>query len=116
MPGGRPAVILFQEVGCSLRSIILAITLSVSLGLLSWISHYELVPRNELTVEVALMLTPWGILQNLLITPDSPLRAYYFLPTDRVGVFDDSSLAVGVVAVALQALALLAVMGPRRER
>jgi hypothetical protein len=66
-------------------------------------SSYELPDFSQLTQDVVLFLTPYGIFKNLS-DPNSPLRAFYF--ETSVGQEQLTNLKFGLLAV-LYAILLL---------
>lgn len=76
--------------------VILVCALAVFLGQRS---GYALPDRASVNLDIMLMLTPWGLLRNLLILPDSPLRPFYHVTTTRSGALDDAVLGVALLAL-----------------
>lgn len=88
--------------------IALAAGLAISLIYLSDTSLYRIKGvSGPMRIDLALMLTPFGIIKNLLIESSSWLKPYYSAPAERHGIFDDPWLRHAIVAVWAFAISLL---------
>ena len=75
--------------------------LGASFCLISILSHYEIDTSRKINLDIALMLTPSGIIDNLLLHSDSsPLAPYYSHLTEREGLLK-LPLLLGVIALHL---------------
>ena len=103
----RPSVTEFQ-------AYVLAVALRVALAtvwlmtgiFLSDTSTYHIRGITSTTFAIAMMLTPWGMLHNL-VDKSSYLRPFYMTAAERYGLFDDSSLRWSIALFFGLSLALL---------
>ncbi len=66
-----------------------ALWISAFIGL-SCFSGYEVKAVGDVNFEIATMLTPWGIVQDLLLDSNHYLREYFFVPTEaRHSIFSN---------------------------
>ena len=96
------------------RSYVRAVFLRIALAsawlltaiFLSDTSTYHIRGITSTTFAIAMMLTPWGMLNNLL-DRSSWLRPFYMSAAERFGLFDDPSLRWAVGLFFILSLALL---------
>lgn len=88
-------------------STVLCFLVFALLSALAATSRYRLAPSEGVTADVAMMLTPYGIFRNLVLTEDHPLRGYYYQPTTREGFHDRPALLALVAPLWLLGLAFL---------
>lgn len=84
------------------RQTIFIFTIFVWLGSLSGlsnISHYDIKQSvHDVNIEIALMLTPYGVIRNLLIDTQSALRPFYFVVHKvHSDLLQEKSLAVSFI-------------------
>lgn len=74
----------------------LLLILSLALiGLASQLSGFQLsTPNQRVDWGVVLMLTPYGLISNLLFGAHPELHSYYFVLSERSGFFDNLPLMV----------------------
>ena len=81
--------------------------LCVALCYLSDTSLYRIRGSTEISLDIVLMLTPWGLLQSFIFRQASYLRPFYFEQADRYGLFQDPSIRHVLFAVWVFAATLL---------
>lgn len=87
--------------------------IAVSAGLLGFLLHlsdtslYRIRGLTDINFDIALLLTPWGMVNNLLVQPEHWLRPAYGETASRLGLFDDPSIRLDVAAVLILSVALL---------
>ena len=59
---------------------------------------------KTIDLEIAMMLSPWGLLNNLVLVKDHYLQPYYLQATERGALSTDPTMAVILVATAACAL------------
>ena len=76
------------------------------LGLASHLSGFQLhAPDQLLNWGIVLMLTPYGLIANLIFGLNSSLYPFYFELSSRVGLFNNQSLILVIVGVWIMAFA-----------
>lgn len=76
------------------------------LGVASHFSGFQLhAPDQLLDWSIVLMLTPYGLIANLIFGLNSSLYPFYFELSSRIGLFDNPSLIMIIVGVWLMAFA-----------
>lgn len=76
------------------------------LALASHLSGYELKSADQqLTWAIATMLTPLGLIQNLLFGQNPELYPYYFQLSTRSGFFDNPQLILTLLVTWIMAVA-----------
>lgn len=73
---------------------------------LSWLSNFSVKMPFGTNIEVALMLTPYGLFDNLVVKKESELKPYYWQKPNRKGL-EESLIGFFVVFTSGTASALL---------
>lgn len=78
------------------------------IGFVSDRSGYSITGDVEsINLDIVLMLTPWGFIQNWLLTANHYLQPYYFEPSRRSDLFRDPILMALIMSLSLVAIASL---------
>ena len=77
------------------KSWLLLILCIALIGLASELSGFQLsTPDQRVNWEIVLMLTPYGLITNLLFGANPDLHPYYFVLSNRSGFFDNLPLII----------------------
>jgi hypothetical protein len=71
------------------------------------LSGYRLVESDQVSWDGAILLTPWGIFRNLILSQGSPLVPYYHQLAARRGFIAEPALLVLDLFVVVLSLVLL---------
>jgi len=85
-----------------------------ALTMLSERSGYSIRDLKTVNWDVVLMLTPSGIVNNLLLTPEHYLRPYYSQHSERGDLFGDPAMVVLLLLVGC--MAILGLLSFRKSR
>ena len=102
-------MLFLKSKGSQVCLVILFFILELSLiSGLSVVSEYQLKrPGYFVNFDIMTMLTPFGLLKNLVFQTESSLRPYYFHLPSREGVFESLPTLLFRIAIPILALAAL---------